>query len=133
MIYRAIIVFGTFGYVSRDRIGEPMDHHDYFIDNRDENKIVFDVARIMVAFCLLLTIPVDCLVANTTFRRIAGRYTNSKFEKRLNKHLCCKGWFGSSKGSDTGSFNSRDEEGMHENSEVFICNSCMLYRRKNQQ
>lgn len=105
------LVFGTFGYVSRDRIGEPMDHHDYFIDNRDENKVVFDVARIMVAFCLLLTIPVDCLVSNTTFRRIAGRYTNSKFEKKLNKHLCCKGWFGSSKGSDTGSFNSRDEEG----------------------
>jgi len=68
------LLFGILGFVSKQRKGIKLDTFNFFLDNSDENQIVFDPARAMIAFSLLMTIPVDCLIAVTSWRRMFAKY-----------------------------------------------------------
>ncbi|KAJ1402817.1 transmembrane amino acid transporter protein-domain-containing protein, partial [Ochromonadaceae sp. CCMP2298] len=68
------IIFGVAGFLSMARMGIDADQFNYFLDDQGENKIVYDVSRVVVVSSLLLTIPVDCLIASSTWRRLYQRY-----------------------------------------------------------
>ncbi|RYH32328.1 hypothetical protein EON65_00685, partial [archaeon] len=70
------LLFGVFGYIAKERLNEHMNNVNFFIVNSgdDVRREIFDPARVAVAFSLLLTIPVDCLVAGTTTRRFYSKY-----------------------------------------------------------
>lgn len=68
------LIFGVFGYISVKRLDLDMEDVNFFIGDGYERKDVFDAARVTVALALLLTIPVDCLVAATTWRRFHSKY-----------------------------------------------------------
>lgn len=101
------LLFGICGYLAKNRESIRLDNFNYFVDDSDEIKVVFDPARYvtddfpsyvcfffafsltsfffssiccraLVAFSLLLTIPVDCLVASTTWRRLRSKYSRAK-------------------------------------------------------
>eukprot|EP00981_Chlorochromonas_danica_P005754 scaffold1187_cov181-Ochromonas_danica.AAC.18 len=55
-------------------MGNDLSNVNFFLSDGDERKVIFDPVRVMVAFSLLLTIPVDCLVATTTWRRFFSKY-----------------------------------------------------------
>eukprot|EP01039_Chlorochromonas_danica_P005480 gene5480-6032_t len=68
------LFFGIFGYIAIRRMGNDLSNVNFFLSDGDERKVIFDPVRVMVAFSLLLTIPVDCLVATTTWRRFFSKY-----------------------------------------------------------
>lgn len=70
------LLFGLFGYVAKERLDEHMSHVNFFVVSSGDHvrREIFDPARVAVAFSLLLTIPVDCLVAATTTRRFYSKY-----------------------------------------------------------
>eukprot|EP01032_Pedospumella_encystans_P024559 gene24559-27775_t len=75
------LLFGVAGYLTMARKGVTMDNFNYFLDDRGENIVLYNVARVIVVSSLLLTIPVDSLIASSTWRRLYNRYlrmTNSK-------------------------------------------------------
>lgn len=70
VIFVLYTVFGVCGYVAKDRRDLRIDTFNFFLSDQSEIRNVFDPARGVVAFSLLLTMPVDCLVAATTWRRL---------------------------------------------------------------
>ncbi len=86
------LFFGIFGYISKFRKEILLDNFNYFLSNADERKEVFDPSRAVLAFSLLLTIPVDCLVCATTWRRLYSKYVK-RYDERVSEHYrevnCC--------------------------------------------
>mmetsp|Transcript_3139 Transcript_3139/g.4900 ORF Transcript_3139/g.4900 Transcript_3139/m.4900 type:complete len:757 (-) Transcript_3139:295-2565(-) len=74
------ILFGVSGYLSMARKGIDVNNFNYFLDNQGEDVILYDIARVVVVSSLLLTIPVDCLIASTTWRRLYRRYLLMTYE-----------------------------------------------------
>lgn len=69
------LFFGNFGYISVQRMDMDMNNVNFFVgSDGEEVKAIYDPARVTVAISLLLTIPVDCLVAVTTYRRFYSKY-----------------------------------------------------------
>jgi len=64
------LVFGIFGYLSHVEEGDRLNRFNYYLDFDSGGSTFFDVTRSIVAASLLFTIPVDCLVAATTLRRV---------------------------------------------------------------
>lgn len=73
----AYTIFGCLGFVYYQRVAKNDVAPDYFSTyskhfSRDM-KIVFDVARVAMAFSFLFTLPVDCLVSVNTIKKIRQR------------------------------------------------------------
>lgn len=83
------LIFGIFGYLSHIEEGDLLNRFNYYLDFDTGGSIFFDVTRGIVAASLLFTIPVDCLVAATTLRRLYLRarcgHTLSKWFKFVSK------------------------------------------------
>lgn len=71
------LLFAIAGYFAKSRQHVVLDSFNFFAGEEGEKSIVFNPARILVAVSLLLTIPVDCLVATTTWRRLRTKYLRS--------------------------------------------------------
>lgn len=69
-IFLLYTLFGICGYIAKDRRDIRIDNLDFFLSDLHEQRRVFDPARALVAFSLLITLPVDSLVAATTWRRL---------------------------------------------------------------
>lgn len=69
-IFLLYTLFGICGYIAKDRRDIRIDNLDFFLSDLHEQRHVFDPARALVAFSLLITLPVDSLVAATTWRRL---------------------------------------------------------------
>mmetsp|Transcript_57340 Transcript_57340/g.112890 ORF Transcript_57340/g.112890 Transcript_57340/m.112890 type:complete len:753 (+) Transcript_57340:109-2367(+) len=69
------LLFGIAGYLTMARKGIKLDNFNFFLDDRGENIVLYNVARVVVVSSLLLTIPVDSLIASSTWRRLYSRYT----------------------------------------------------------
>jgi hypothetical protein len=70
VIFILYTLFGICGYIAKDQRDLRIDGFNFFLSDQHEKHVVFDPARSMVAFSLLLTLPVDSLVAATTWRRL---------------------------------------------------------------
>ena len=70
------LVFGIFGYLSHLQENDRLNRFNFFLDFDQSSSpvsVFFDATRAVVACSLLLTIPVDSLVAATTLRRVLHR------------------------------------------------------------
>ena len=72
---------GVLGYLSQQN-HDFLSHGNYFA-HADQNvegnsSMFFDGVRAVIAFSLLLTIPVDCLVASSACQRLMRRYQRSR-------------------------------------------------------
>lgn len=90
------ITFGVCGFLSNVKIDRTLTNIDYFLefDNTDstththnKNLIYFDILSAIVAVSFLLTVPVDCLVAVTTCKRIYMKLFRRKDHKK-HWYLC---------------------------------------------
>jgi hypothetical protein len=89
-------IFGVFGFLSKLETGDKLGFN-YFTSTStmmSTDLVLYDISRCILAFSLLLTYPVDCLVAVSTFRHIFRRYI-----RHLNKCSNLQGRFKDS-GSD---------------------------------
>lgn len=64
------LTFGIFGYLSHIEDGDQLNRFNYYLDFDSGGSAFFDITRSIVSASLLLTMPVDCLVAATTLRRV---------------------------------------------------------------
>ena len=74
------LTFGIFGYLSHIEEGDQLNRFNYYLDFDSGGSTFFDVTRSIVAASLLFTMPVDCLVAATTLRRV---YLRARCASRL--------------------------------------------------
>lgn len=84
------IIFGSFGFLSFISFGNEDSKFNYFLENDvpKDISLFFDCMSALVAFSLLLTMPVDCLVAVTTFRRLLRYfYKNRSFVNKSSRTL----------------------------------------------
>jgi hypothetical protein len=95
------IAFGVLGYLSDVKTNRTLTNVDYFLEFEGKGKarVYFDVLSAVVAFSLLLTVPVDCLVATTTCRRLYVKLFRRKRRNACSKildsvHSCCGRLFG---------------------------------------
>lgn len=89
-------IFGVFGFLSKIETGDKLEFN-YFTSSTNmlaTDLAIYDISRSILAFSLLLTYPVDCLVAVSTFRHVFRRYI-----KQLNNCTTLQGRFKDS-GSD---------------------------------
>jgi hypothetical protein len=71
------ILFGCLGFLYFQRINKDVgpDYFDVYSNEFSKNmKIVFDIARVAMAFSLLFKVPVDCLVSVSSIRKLRRRY-----------------------------------------------------------
>jgi hypothetical protein len=69
-------VFGFLSDVKSNRSPKNIDYFLEFDTDSKTSKLYFNVLSGVVALSLLLTVPVDCLVAATTCKRLFTRYRN---------------------------------------------------------
>jgi hypothetical protein len=90
------IAFGVLGYLSDVKTNRTLTNIDYFLEfeGTGKNRVYFDILSAIVAFSLLLTVPVDCLVATTTCKRLYiklfRRKKNRKNNKYVKQHICVR-------------------------------------------
>lgn len=81
VIFLLYTLFGICGYIAKDRRDLLVDGFNFFLSDAHETPAVFDPARCLVAFSLLLTLPVDNLVAATTWRRLWAKMIKRKYQQ----------------------------------------------------
>lgn len=107
------VTFGILGYLSMKSKGDKVMNLNFFMLSDGESSF-FDGTRIVFAASLLLTIPVDCLVATTTWRRMWHRYHRlNSTEADRREHLWCRVFSNLFQQNKT-PFTSGSSEGFHD-------------------